>query len=69
MSNILTARDLVVGRMNRRDDDATSLVEIDNAMSANYAVLRDSIVPSLLAISTTFDLLFNLKRFLKFLAR
>jgi phenylalanyl-tRNA synthetase beta chain len=50
MSNILTSHDLLVARMNRSDDVVTSLVEIDNAMSANYAVLRDSIVPSLLAV-------------------
>ena len=49
ISNILTARELVVDRMGRTDG-GTNLVEIENVMSANYAVLRDAIVPSLLAV-------------------
>jgi phenylalanyl-tRNA synthetase beta chain len=49
ISNILTARELLLDRMARTDDGA-NLVEIDNVMSANYAVLRDAIVPSLLAV-------------------
>jgi phenylalanyl-tRNA synthetase beta chain len=48
VSNILTAREPLVERMLRTDD--STLVEIDNVMSANYAVLRDAIVPSLLAV-------------------
>ncbi|HWN82451.1 MAG TPA: phenylalanine--tRNA ligase subunit beta, partial [Candidatus Udaeobacter sp.] len=49
ISNILTARELVVDRMGRTDGGA-NLVEIENVMSANFAVLRDAIVPSLLAV-------------------
>jgi phenylalanyl-tRNA synthetase beta chain len=49
ISNILTARELLVDRMGRTDSEA-NLVEIENVMSANYAVLRDAIVPSLLAV-------------------
>jgi phenylalanyl-tRNA synthetase beta chain len=50
MSNILTSRELLLERMNRPADDDASLVEIENVMSGNYAVLRDSVVPSLLAV-------------------
>jgi phenylalanyl-tRNA synthetase beta chain len=49
VSNILTAREILVERMNRVDGGA-NLVEIENVMSANYAVLRDAILPSLLEV-------------------
>jgi phenylalanyl-tRNA synthetase beta chain len=49
ISNILTARELLVDRMGRLDG-GSNLVEIENVMSSNYAVLRDGIVPSLLAV-------------------
>ncbi len=56
VSNILTARELIVERMGRASGEQrenggngeANLVEVANVMSANYAVLRDSIVPSLL---------------------
>ena len=60
VSNILTARELLVDRMGRASDEygkneqgrngGANLVEVANVMSANYAVLRDSVVPSLLGV-------------------
>jgi phenylalanyl-tRNA synthetase beta chain len=50
MSNILTSREALVDRMSRSGADASGLVEIENVMSANYAVLRDWLLPSLLAV-------------------
>ncbi len=48
VSNILSSREVLVDRMNRTE--GPGLVEIDNVMSANYSVLRDSVVPSLLQV-------------------
>ncbi len=54
LSNILTSREILIDRMSRpaEDPDAARLIEIDNVMSANYAVLRDAILPSLLAVES-----------------
>jgi phenylalanyl-tRNA synthetase beta chain len=50
VSNILTSSEALLDRMGRRNGAGGGLVEIENVMSANYAVLRDSILPSLLAV-------------------
>jgi len=52
ISNILTAREVLVERMHR-DDNGANLVAIENVMSANYAVLRDAVLPSLLQVEAT----------------
>ncbi len=52
ISNILTAREVLVDRMNREDGGA-NIVEIENVMSANYGVVRDAVLPSLLQVEAT----------------
>jgi len=47
MSPILSSKEALLERMNRSDAE---LVEIDNVMSLQYGVLRDSLLPSLLAV-------------------
>jgi len=47
MSAILSSRETLTYRMNRVDPP---LVEIDNVMSSPYAILRDSLLPSVLAV-------------------
>jgi phenylalanyl-tRNA synthetase beta chain len=49
VSNILTSSETLLDRMGRTGAEA-GLIEIENVMSANFAVLRDSVLPSLLAV-------------------